>query len=48
MSELRPAPGPHVALIDKDGRPTREFYQFLAALIAYLQSLEARVAALEP
>lgn len=36
------------SLVNADGTPTPEFVQWLADLAAYINALEARIAALEP
>ena len=34
---------PQAALVDKDGRPTKEFFNFLAALIAWAKEADAEL-----
>jgi hypothetical protein len=48
LRDIPALPTPQGAFTDAAGRPTREFYSFLAALRAWQQAVQAALQQLEP
>ena len=48
LRDIPVLPTPQGAFVDAAGRPTREFYTFLAALRAWQQAVQAALKQVEP